>query len=287
MAASSTPVWLVVGASSGFGKAIAYEALKRSHHVIAAARSASALSSLKDAGAHVMELDVTWDELKMQTAIDAAVAQYGRITHVVNAAGYILEGCVEESSAKDVFGIFNTNVFGIVNVIRAVSSHLRVQHSGVIANFGSIGSWSGGAGAGFYASTKWAVSGLSESLTAELKPFGIDVCVIEPGYFRTEFLNAGRRLSTTKRISAYEESAAGQTRQALDQFNNNQPGDVSKGAKVIVDVLTKSGASEGREIPLRLVLGDDAQAIVREKCQSTLELLKEWEGVTTHTSHEQ
>ena len=146
---------------------------------------------------------------------------------------------------------------------------MRQQRSGRIALFGSVGSWHGGPAAGIYCATKWAISGLAESLRPEVAPFGIGVCVIEPGYFRTGFLNAGARIKTEQRIKDYDESAVGQMRQFLDQADDKQPGSLEKGARVIVDVL------EGKEeVPVRLALGSDARAAIGEKCRSTLEYLE-------------
>jgi NAD(P)-dependent dehydrogenase (short-subunit alcohol dehydrogenase family) len=152
-----------------------------------------------------------------------------------------------------------------------------------VANFGSIGSWSGGPGYALYAGTKWAVSGISESMRAELAPLGIAVTVIEPGYFRTGFLSANAQIKSEKRIKEYDESAVGEIRKVLDQVNQNQPGDVVKGCKVLVDILTMAG---GKEVPMRVALGSDSPPVIRGKCEETLKLLQEWDGVTTKTDHE-
>lgn len=149
-----------------------------------------------------------------------------------------------------------------------------------------MGSWRGGAGYALYAGAKWACSGISESMRLELAPLGIAVTVIEPGYFRTGFLNAGAQVSSQRRIAAYDESAVGAVRAALAKTDNHQPGDVVKGAKVIVDILTRTGAAEGREVPVRVVLGSDCAPVVRAKCEETLELIREWEGVVAGTDHE-
>ncbi len=174
----------------------------------------------------------------------------------------------------------------MLNVTRAVLPHMRAAHSGVIANFGSLGSWRGGPAFSNYTGTKWACSGISESLYEELKPLGITCTVIEPGYFRTGFLNAGARVQSAKVIDDYTNTAAGQVRNALTTVDNNQPGDVVKGSRVIVDVLTKTGVAEGKDIPIRLVLGKDCVATIRQKCESTLALLKEWEPVISSTDHD-
>jgi NAD(P)-dependent dehydrogenase (short-subunit alcohol dehydrogenase family) len=171
-------------------------------------------------------------------------------------------------------------VFGLLNTTRAFLPIMRAQRSAVIANISSAGGWRGVAGAGLYAASKWAVSGLSESLTYELADFGIKVCCVEPGYFRSNFLNAGNRTIAKQRFSDYEGTAARNTSDGLDAYNNNQPGDIKKGAKAMIDVLT------GEDIPLRLVLGSDALEIINGKCNSTIKLLAEWKEVSMSTNHD-
>lgn len=159
---------------------------------------------------------------------------------------------------------------------------MRQQRSGNIALFGSVGSWHGGPAAGIYCATKWAISGLAESLRPEVAPFGIGVCVIEPGYFRTGFLNAGARVKTQQRIKDYDETAVGQVRAFLDQVDNNQPGSLEAGARVVVDVFSLKTVEE---VPMRLVLGSDARASIAEKCTSTLEYLEGAKDVIDSTDY--
>lgn len=185
------------------------------------------------------------------------------------------------------FKQFNTNVFGMLNVSKAFLPYIRsTTGHRTVCNFGSIGSWRGGAGYALYAGTKWACSGISESMHAELAPLGIAVTVIEPGYFRTGFLNPGTQMKSEKRIKEYDETVVGAVKAQLDEVDNNQPGDVVKGAKVIVDVLTMSGAAEGKEVPVRVALGADCSTGIREKIQDTLSLLEEWDPVATKTNHQ-
>lgn len=139
-------------------------------------------------------------------------------------------------------------------------------------------------------STKFAVSGLTEGLADELRPFGIDVCCFEPGYTRTGFLANGgdggdHRVKTARQLDVYHDTNAAAVRGAMDAYNGNQPGDVVKCARVIVDVLTKEGVAKGRDVPVRLLLGSDCIAGVREKCEGTLKLVKEWEDVSASTMH--
>ncbi|KAH6625698.1 hypothetical protein C7974DRAFT_205779 [Boeremia exigua] len=285
--ASQTPVWFITAASSGFGKFIALEALSRGHRVIASARSTSRIADLKEKGAVTVTLDVTAPQAEIEKVAKAANETYGYLTHLVNAAGYILVGAVEETSPEEDFNQFNTNVFGMLNVSKAFLPYLRATAGHrTISNFGSLGSWHGGAGFGLYAGTKWACSGISESMRAELAPLGIAVTVIEPGYFRTGFLNAGAQIKSEKRIKEYDETTVGQVRETLDKVDNNQPGDVVKGSKVIVDILTKSGVAEGKEVPIRVVLGTDCSIAVRGKVNDTIKLLDEWDPIATKTDHE-
>ncbi|KAF2203501.1 NAD(P)-binding protein [Delitschia confertaspora ATCC 74209] len=280
-----SPVWFITACTSGFGKHIALEALSRGHKVIATSRDSSRLSDLAAAGAETMSLDVTWPLERIQKVAKEAIEKYGKVTHLVNSAGYLLEGAVEEISPEESLATFNTNVLGLLNVTRAFLPHLRTSTSPLkaIANFGSIASWRGGPGYGLYSGTKFAVSGISESLHYELAPFNISVCVFEPGYFRTGFLQGNARIKSEVRMGVYEESIVGRMRAALDETDGRQPGDVGKGACVVVDVLTRTG---GREVPIRCVLGSDAVPVVRKKIEETEALLKEWEGVTTGTDHE-
>ncbi|USP77084.1 NAD(P)-binding protein [Curvularia clavata] len=284
---SQVPVWFITAASSGFGKYIALEALSRGHKVIASARSTSRIADLKEKGAVTVTLDVTAPQAEIEKVAKEANEQYGYINHLVNAAGYILVGAVEETSPKEDFDQFNTNVFGMLKVSKAFLPYIRATTGHrTIANFGSIGSWYGGAGYGLYAGTKWACSGISESMRAELAPLGIAVTVIEPGYFRTGFLNAGAQIKSEKQIKEYTETVVGDVRARLDRVNNNQPGDVVKGSKVIVDILTKSGLAEGKDVPVRVALGSDSPPTIRGKIDSTIKLLDEWDSITTNTDHE-
>jgi NAD(P)-dependent dehydrogenase (short-subunit alcohol dehydrogenase family) len=182
---------------------------------------------------------------------------------------------------------FTTNVFGTLNVSKAFIPYLRsAPHHRTICNFGSIASWSGGAGFALYAGTKWAVSGISESMRAELAPFGIHVTVVEPGYFRTGILNAGAQVKSKKVMEVYEKGAVGEVRKGLDEMSGTQRGDVVKGCKVLADILCMEGVAEGREVPMRVALGGDSAGVIRGKCEETVGLLKEWEGITSRTDHE-
>ncbi|KAL7625015.1 hypothetical protein AAE478_004229 [Parahypoxylon ruwenzoriense] len=282
-------VWFIVGASNGFGRAIGFEALKRGDKVVATSRNPAKMADLKEAGALVLRLDVTADDATIQAALQQTVDTYGKITHCINAAGYLLESAAEEASPKEVYDQFATNVLGVINVTRNVLHLMRPQGHGVIANFGSLASWQGGPAYGYYASTKWAISGFTENLHEEVAELGISGVIIEPGYFRTGFLNSGggNRLAAANPLTKEYRGTIVQTiKDKLNVVDNTQRGDVKKGAKVIVDVLTRTGVAEGREIPMRLVLGPDALKVIRDKMESTDALLKQWEDIIVSTDHD-
>jgi NAD(P)-dependent dehydrogenase (short-subunit alcohol dehydrogenase family) len=193
-----------------------------------------------------------------------------------------IDSCVLTSgnSPEETQAQFATNVFGLLNTTRAIVPYLRAQKSGVVANLSSVGAWNGYAGVGLYCASKWTVSGLSETLYYELAEFGIKVCTIEPGYFRSKFLNAGNKIVKENVISDYDGTAVRKGEQAMNDADGKQPGDIKKGVKVIIDVLT---GDSGREIPMRLVLGPDANAAVKAKCEKTIKGLEEWADLTCST----
>ncbi|KAF2718116.1 NAD(P)-binding protein [Polychaeton citri CBS 116435] len=285
--AAQTPIWLIVGASSGFCQSIARDVLGRGHKAIVCARKVEALNELEHLGAYPLALDVTAHEQEIASKIKQANEIYGGITHLVNGAAFVLEGMIEEISDDEAFGEFNTNVFGVIKVTRAVLPYMRATETAVtkvIANFGSMGSWTGWVSSGIYCSTKWAISGLTEALAEEVAPFGIKAVIIEPGTFRTELLSStsGRRVLAERRLDEYKEM-----RDAVHGFMNAtsgaQMGNPTKGATVIVDVLISTGCAEGRDIPPRLLLGSDAIETIKQKCSATVTLIDEWRDVIKST----
>ncbi|KAK5048478.1 hypothetical protein LTR84_005568 [Exophiala bonariae] len=279
----ATPkVWFITGTSSGFGKEFARQALDRGDKVIATARTISRLQDLKQAGADILTLDVTTSPDDIKKVAEEAFNLYGRIDYLINNAGYALIGGIEETTHEDAQVQFATNVFGLLNVTRAFLPYFRAQRSGVIANLSSIGGWNGSPGVGLYCASKWAVSGISETLSNELAEFNIKVCCVEPGYFRSSFLNPGNKISrdTSNVIEDYEGTAVRRGEELLVNADNKQKGDPKKGVKVMIDVLT--GAT-GKEVPMRLALGSDAYVVIRGKCEATIKLLDDWKDITTPT----
>ncbi|KAI1749772.1 serine 3-dehydrogenase [Xylaria castorea] len=281
----SQNVWLITGCSSGLGHSIALAALDRGDIVIATARDVSKLSSLSEHGALTESLDVTWPDTVLSAAVENLAARTcGRIDILVNNAGYILTGGVEECGREEVQAIFDTNVFGQLNMMRAVLPLMRQRRSGIIANLGSIGGWNGTPGAGLYCATKVCVSLLSEALRGEVAHLGIEVVAIEPGYTRTKFLAPGHRVRAEKIIEDLVEGVD-PTLKALDAYNLKQPGDPEKAAQLIVEALTESGRCTGRKLPRRLLVGKDAYKIVNQHIEAHQDNWRIWENLATETDY--
>ncbi|MFC3711241.1 oxidoreductase [Sphingoaurantiacus capsulatus] len=269
--------WLITGASRGFGLRIARLALAQGDNVVATARRADAI--VEALGEHpnllAVALDVT-DEAQARAAASAAVERFGAIDVLLNNAGFGLLGAVEEASGADVERLYRTNVFGLLDVTRAVLPYMRARRSGRILNISSIGGYRGAAGFGVYSSTKFAVEGLSEALHAELAPLGIHVTVIEPGYFRTDFLDASSLSVSSERIEDYN-ATAGAVRGHAVNLNHGQPGDPDKLARVIVDFAAAANP------PVRLPLGSDTVAAIEAKHASDAAILADWRRVSVST----
>jgi NAD(P)-dependent dehydrogenase (short-subunit alcohol dehydrogenase family) len=279
MTGTAQKVWFITGASRGFGLLTAQKALARGDLVAATARDPQTV--IATLGEHpnllALRLDVKL-EAQAITAAQQAVARFGRIDVLVNNAGYGLLGAVEESSADEVRAVYETNVFGLLNVTRAVLPAMRRQGSGHVINISSIGGYSGYAGWGVYGSTKFAVEGLSEALAMELEPLNIQVTVVEPGFFRTDFLDTTSLVTTRDRIDAYS-ATVGKMRDFAADANHAQPGDPLK----LADALLKLADSE--QPPVRLQLGSDTVQRVRAKNQFVEKELTEWLDVALSTDH--
>ncbi|MCR6629238.1 MAG: oxidoreductase [Magnetospirillum sp.] len=269
--------WFITGASRGFGALIAEQALARGDNAVASARNPkSVVERLGDRpNLLAVALDVT-DEAQAHAAAKVAVERFGRIDVLVNNAGYGLLGAVEEASAKEVEALYRTNVFGLLAVIRAVLPHMRRQRSGRILNFSSIGGYRSAAGFGVYCSTKFAVEGLSEALADELRPLGIHVTVVEPGYFRTDFLDASSLAVSPAEIADYADTA-GQVRSHAAGLSHAQPGDPLRLAQVLASFVDEPAP------PVRLPLGSDAVAAILSKHEADAELVAKWRPVSIST----
>ena len=268
-------VWMITGASRGFGAEISKAVLATGDKVIASARKVEGLDHLSDSeNLFKVALDVTNEEQVIK-AVNSAVKKFGRIDVLVNNAGYGLLGAVEESSAKEIENLYRTNVFGLLNVTRAVLPTMRKQRSGHIINMSSVGGYASGPGFGLYCSTKFAVEGIGEALSGELAPLGIHATIVEPGYFRTDFLDSSSLDTTKERISDYAETV-GKTRQVAAEKNRQQPGDPKKLAKALIQLVNVP------DPPVRLPLGTDTLARIAEKNAFVDKETAKWHAVGVH-----
>ncbi|KZV71193.1 NAD(P)-binding protein [Peniophora sp. CONT] len=281
---SSSLVWLITGTSSGLGRDFAVAALNRGDKVIATARgrSIAKLEELKAQGADVLELDVTAPLPDLKAIADKAIAIHGKVDVVVNNAGYVDFGSIEERTPEESVAQFNTNVFGALNVTRAFLPHLRERKSGSVVFIGSMAGWSGGAGLGLYTASKHAIRALADSLAGEVAPFGIKVLNIEPGYFRTALLQPGARSEYEARIPVYQ-PIMGPINDFLQAASGKQAGDPVKAAQLLVELVHGDGAAKGKELPVTIGLGTDYHEYVKAFADDTLKRLADWEEVTKST----
>lgn len=269
--------WFITGASRGFGELIVKQALEAGDAVIAAARKPEQITSRF--GDHprllAVRLDVT-QEAEAHQAVAAGIKRFGRIDILVNNAGYGLLGAVEEASAEEIEPLFATNVFGLLAVTRAVLPHMRRQRSGHIINISSIGGYEAYAGWGVYGATKFAVEGLSEALSQELQALGIHVTVVEPGFFRTDFLDSSSLIRSAREIDDYDATVGAMRRYAAGA-NHAQPGDPAKLAKAFLSLVNAPNP------PRRLPLGSDTVQRLEQKNRFVETELAEWRELALST----
>ncbi|WP_293390803.1 oxidoreductase [Nevskia sp.] len=271
-------VWFITGASRGFGALIAEQALAAGDAVVATARNPATVTARLGEHPRLLPvaLDVTRDD-QAHAAVAQALKQFGRIDVLVNNAGYGLLGAVEESSAEEVQKVFSTNVFGLLAVTRAVLPQMREQRSGHVINLSSIGGYSAAfSGWGVYCATKFAVEGISESLAIELAPLGIKVTVVEPGFFRTDFLDDSSLVKVAQNIGDYHETA-GAMRDFAAEHNHQQPGDPAKLAVAMLQLVN------AKNPPVRLALGSDTVARIESKNASVAKELNQWRALALST----
>lgn len=277
----SQKVWFITGASRGIGLEIVKAVLETGDKVVATVRS-SAESLSKKLGnpenLSVVVLDITKEQLAVDVVNDT-MEKFGKIDILINNAGFGLLGAVEEVSAEEVMKNFETNVFGLLNVTRAILPHMRKERSGHIINISSVGGLSGYIGWGVYGSTKFAVEGLTEALALELAPLGIKATVVAPGFFRTDFLDQSSLIQSETIISDYD-NTVGEMRRLAKHINKKQPGDPAKLAKAIVLL------GDSKEPPVHLPLGKDALQKYREKTESFEKDIRAWQDVITGTDHD-
>jgi len=268
------PVWLITGCSTGFGRELAKLVLERGWRAVVTARDASKVKDIAEPHgerALVLPLDVT-NRAQIAEVVAQAKQRFGRIDALVNNAGYGYLAAIEEGEDEEVRAMFETNVFGLVDITKAVLPVMREQRSGLIVNVSSIGGLASFAATGYYHATKYAVEGLSETLAAEVKPLGIDVLIVEPGPFRTNWAGASMKQSATV-IDDYA-ATAGERRKQTEARSGNQAGDPVRAAQAIID------AALSDKPPLRLLLGKTALELARKKLDFMRGDFDAWEATT-------
>lgn len=271
--------WFITGASKGLGLTLVKKLLAQGYNVAATSRTIDALiAAVANETTTFLPLSINIvDESDVQKAIEQTIAHFGSIDVIVNNAGYGLMGGLEELSDGEARSNFDVNVFGSLNVIRKALPHLRMQQNGHIFNISSIGGYSGGFPAfGIYCATKFAVHGFTESLSHEVKPFGINVSLIMPGYFRTNFLDADSIVTPKHEIDAYLNVRAMQTAHQQD-INANQPGDPDKAADLIIAV------AQEKDPAVHLFLGADAYQIAEDKMEVVKKDMETYREMATAT----
>ncbi len=274
---NATRTLFITGVSSGFGQALAKEALAQGHRVIGTVRSESAratFEALLPERAHAVLLDVTQFD-----AIDAVVAEveaeHGPVDVLVNNAGYGHEGVFEESSLEQMRQQFDVNVFGAVAVTKAFVPYFRQRRAGHILNITSMGGYITMPGIAYYCGSKFALKGISDALSQELAPFNIFVTAVAPGSFRTDW--AGRSMQRTPRSISDYDASFNPVRQAREEKSGHQLGDPQKAARAMLTIIASANP------PAHLLLGSDALALVRDKLRRSAESIEQWQALSCST----
>ncbi|RWA29617.1 short-chain dehydrogenase/reductase [Pseudomonas veronii] len=267
----------ITGVSSGFGNALAQEALAAGHRVIGTVRSEAALRAFQALSvdhAHGVILDIT-DFARIDSIVAAIEATHGPVDVLVNNAGYGHEGIFEESPLEEMRRQFDVNVFGAVAVTKAFVPYFRKRRTGHILNITSMGGTITMPGIAYYCGSKFALEGISDTLSKELLPFNIFVTAVAPGSFRTDW--AGRSMQRTPRSIADYDASFDPVRKAREEKSGKQLGDPRKAAQAMLQVIASPTP------PAHLLLGSDALGLVRDKLNRTAREIDQWEALTLTT----
>ncbi|MBE9461602.1 oxidoreductase [Dyadobacter subterraneus] len=275
---SQSKTWFITGGSQGIGLLLAQQLLTDGYNVAVTGRNLETVkNAVGSSSPQFLPLQVELaNEESVGRAVDSAIAHFKSIDVLVNNAGYGLIGGIEETSAQETQEIFDVNVFGLLHVTRAVLPHMRAAGSGHIFNLSSVFGLIAGAGWGLYCGSKFAVEGLSEALAQEVKPFSINVTIIEPGYVRTNFLKSGSVVLSQNPIADYT-AIQEEKRKHTEDIPGNQIGDPQKVAEVIIST------SQLSEPPLRLLLGSDALQFANYKIQMLQDGIEANKDITVST----
>lgn len=277
MTETTRPVWLISGANTGFGAALAHQALHDGARVVATARHPERIELTGGPDRLLTErLDVT-DRSTITSVVSAALDRFGRIDVLVNNAGHGLVGALEELSEEQIDKVLSVNLLGAMYLTRAVLPTMRAQRSGTIVQMSSVGGVVANPGHSIYATSKFALEGMSEALAGEVGPLGIRVLIVEPGPFRTEF--AGRSMTFADPIADYSHTPAGTLRSRFRDQDGAQPNNPARAATIIVQAVGDPTA------PLRIPLGPEAISRIRTKLDDQLHDLDRWESTGADTRY--
>ncbi len=268
-------VWFITGSSTGFGRLLAEQCLEMGYKVVATARNKADVKDLEEKYPETglaVQLDVT-DDKDVKNSVAKAVEKFGTIDILVNNAGYGLGGGIEEPSMEQIHHQYETNVFGVIKMMREVLPILRGQKSGLIMNLSSVVGIVAFSSVGYYSSTKFALESLSEALSQEVEHLGINVTIVEPGGFRTDF--AGR--SFTQPANRIDDYVTSERVDAIGEYHHNQPGDPVKAVKAMIKI------AEMGKPPLRLPLGEDAVENMEKKLAALQKNIDEMREIAVNT----
>ncbi|KAJ6462589.1 putative short-chain oxidoreductase [Mycena sanguinolenta] len=255
MTSRSSPVILITGCSKGFGYELSALALERGFRVIATARAIETLAALKEKGAEILPLDVTAPPSVISAVAATAWGIYGQVDFLINNAGYLQCGAIEENTLEETMAQFNINVFGLLNTTNAFLPYFRARRAGMIVNISSQGGCVNKEGTGIYCASKAAVDSLSDTWARELAEFNVKCVSIQPSQFRTTIAATLQRGS--HRIPGY--TVADKVVVDYKAASGTERGDPAKAIARILDFIT----AEGLDLPLRLPLGDAAYENVK------------------------
>lgn len=270
-------VYLITGSNRGLGRAFAQAAVKNGDFVIAGTRKIDENDSFyKNKNVLAVKMDVTNTD-EVNAAVQKGIEKFGRIDVLINNAGYGISGAFEEVSDTELRNLFETDYFGVVNVTRAVLPQMRKQRSGKILSVASQAGVMGFLGSSAYCSAKFAVVGLTQALRAELEPFGIQVSVICPGAFRTDFRDKSSMVFSDRKIADYENSNVHKTTQFLKDNNHKQEGDPAKAAEFIIKMIS------GDVLPKRILIGKNCCVQVKDDLKSQIAEIESYEKDSSKT----
>ncbi|KAF8142902.1 putative short-chain oxidoreductase [Mycena galopus ATCC 62051] len=278
---NETAVILITGCSTGFGLELAQAAITSGLHVIATARRLETLGSLSEKGAKTLKLDVTVSAEELKRFASNAISLFGRVDFLINNAGFLQGGAIEENTPDENMAQFNTNFFGIINLTNAFLPHWRARKTGTIVNVSSQGAMLCIPGAGIYCASKAALDSLSDTWARELAGFNIRSITVQLGAFRTSVAESGNLKIATAKIDGYDTA-----HDWVVEFNNSagkERGDPAIAAAKIIELISEPA----KTLPMRLVIGEDSYEHAKMFYERQLEELEKWKAVSTGTDAEE